>query len=218
MGFRAAVSAVAVSAAIAFGSVTPASAGPIVDNAELTESLLQSGDAEKAIEALHEAVAAAWKESPLLVREALLVESSSGLGIYEPRATSSYAPGDKVQLYVEPWGFGYGSSGDYHSIDLKLGLGIENATGQVLAEQPDLFSVGVKTRERYRDFSVALTFVMPDLKDGDYVLAFALDDLNSPKTARFSVPVNVARPAEGENPVAEAAGDAAPSDEGTAAQ
>lgn len=205
MRFRTAALTIAALIAMAWGSASGSLAGPVAEHAARAESLLEGGEADKAVEALHEAVAALWEESPLVIRKALLVESSNGLGIYVPREDAAFAPGDKVLLYVEPWGFGYGRSGDVFAINLKLGLGIETPDGQVLAEQPDLFRVDVRSRDRYQAFSLALSFVMPDLKkSGDFIFDFTLDDQNSAKKARFRLPFTVAA-AAADTPVAESA-------------
>ena len=195
------IRAAVLTAALSLLPLAAASAGPIADAALKAETLFAEESADQAVEALQEAVAAAWQQSPLVIRKSLLVDSSSGLGIYEPRLEAPFAPGDKVQIYVEPWGFNYGRQGELNTIDLRVGLGVENATGQVLAEKEDLFSLSAKTHDRYRDFSLSLSFVMPQLKSGDYIGIFTVEDLNSEKTGRFRIAFTIEAPVAEQAPV-----------------
>src|SRR3712207_5810455 len=57
-------------------------AGPVVDAAQRSESLLAEGKPVEALAALDQAVDAAWEASPLVFRKAMLVEESSGFARY----------------------------------------------------------------------------------------------------------------------------------------
>ena len=181
--------------ALLFLSATSlAAAGPIVDAAEEAEALNARGKTVEALEALDKAVDAIWRESPLAFREVLLVNSSGGYGIYEERADRTFRPDEKMMIYVEPVGFGYGGSSASATIDFKADLAIENTTGQVLGESRDIFSLSTPSQPGKREFSMTLTFGAPFLRPGDYKAVFTVRDENSDKSGSFEVPFSIALP------------------------
>jgi hypothetical protein len=171
-----------------------AAAGPVVDAATQAEALNASGKTVEALEALDRAVDVIWQESPLAFRKVALVNSSGGYGIYEERADNTFRPDEKMMIYVEPVGFAYGGSGASSSVDFKADLAIQNATGQVLGESKDIFSLSTPSQPNKREFSMTLTFGAPFLRPGDYNAVFTVRDGNSDKSGTFEVPFTIELP------------------------
>jgi hypothetical protein len=170
-------------------------AGPIVDAATRAEALHAEGKTVEAIEALDEALDTIWREAPLAFRKAVVVNSSSGQGVYDERTNLTYRPDEKMMIYVEPIGFGYRDTGASSTIGFSADLAIENTTGQVLGEAKDLFSLSTPSRVKTREFGMTLSFGVPYLRPGEYKAIVTVDDQNSPKTGTFEVMFNIGLPA-----------------------
>jgi hypothetical protein len=175
-----------------------AAAGPVVDAATKAEALQADGDTVGALNALDDAVGIVWDAGPLAFRKVAVVDGASGYGIYAMRADSTFRPDEKLTVYVEPVGFGYGSSDGAASIGFTADLAIENATGQVLSETDDVFSLSTPSAPDKREFYMSLSFTVPYLRPGDYNAIFTVHDQNSDKTGTFEVPFSIALPAGSE--------------------
>lgn len=186
--------AAALSALIVLLWSPVAAAGPVADAAARAEALQAEGKTVEALEALDEAADAIWVESPLAFRKVLLVDSSDGYGVYSERADAVFRADDKMMIYVEPVGYGYGATGGAASIDLNVDLSIENATGQVLGESKDVFKFSAETWPNRREFGMTLSFGAPYYRPGDYKAIFNVRDQNSDKTGTFEVPFTIAAP------------------------
>lgn len=170
-----------------------AAAGPVVDAATRAEALQAEGKTAEALDALDAAIDTIWNSSPLAFRKVVVVSSSSGQGVYEERADKAFKPDEKMMIYVEPVGFGYGA-GSPAKIGFTADLALENSTGQVLTEAKDVFSLSAPTTPRKREFSMTLSFGVPYLRPGEYKAVFTVRDQNSSKTGAFEVPFTIALP------------------------
>ncbi len=169
-----------------------AAAGPIADAAARAEALQAEGKTVEALDALNEAVAAVWEEGPLAFRNVAVVESASGFGVYEENSDPTYRPDERLTVYVEPVGFGYGSGDE--AVSLTADLALENASGQVLSEADDVFSITAAAPAGKREFYIAFTFEVPFLRPGEYKATFTVRDRNSDKTGSFEIPFSIALP------------------------
>ncbi|MGH6922643.1 MAG: hypothetical protein ACRED5_02635 [Propylenella sp.] len=171
-----------------------ASAGPVADAAARAEALQAEGKIVEALDALAEAVDAIWTGGPLGFRTVAVVDSASGFGVYQERSDPTYRPDEKLTVYVEPVGFGYGSAEGAASIGFTADLAIENATGEVLSDTKDVFSLSAPSGAGKREFYMALTFVVPYLRPGAYRAVFTVHDQNSDKSGSFGVAFGIALP------------------------
>jgi hypothetical protein len=168
-------------------------------------------------QALDDAVNTIWVESPLLFRDVTLVEAGDENGSAE-RTNRLFQPDETLRVRVEPVGYGYGGSGDRVKIGFSGDLSMENATGQILAEAKDLFSVSVDSVPGNRHFDMTISFVVPYVRPGEYTARFTVRDQNSPKSGAFDVPFTVAAPMAGHGaPAADASMAGAPAGEPAAA-
>jgi hypothetical protein len=190
MDFKAAC----VSALMVLAGPSVAAAGPVVDAAERAEALQAEGKTVEALDALDEAVEAIWTASPLVFRSVELVEPAGQDGGFAERADRTFQADDRLTVRVEPVGYGYGGSGSNVEIGFRGDLALENATGQILTETNDLFSISVERPDRTREFDMRLSFVVPYVRPGDYIARFTIRDENSDKSGSFDVPFTVAAP------------------------
>ncbi len=169
-------------------------AGPIVEKATEAEGLLEAGNAPAALDRLQEAMEIAWDASPLIVRKALFVESSSGYGLYVERsAASTFKPGEKLLVYVEPAGYGYGRSAvGGLTIGFDVDFELKDLNGKTLFSKDEFLAIGSPVRYRNREFYLNMTVNLTGLKPGNYVSEFRLRDQNSDKTADFQLRFSVA--------------------------
>jgi hypothetical protein len=196
--------AACLSALIVLSGASLAGAGPIVDAAERAEALQAESKMLEALEALDEAVEVIWTQGPLAFRKVVLVDSAGALGTYDERTERSFAPDEMFRVYVEPVGFGHGTSNAGGTIGFDADLAIQNTTGQIITEAKDVFSITVDAAPDRHEFGMTLSFAMPYLRPGDYEAVFTVRDKNSPKTGSFEVPFTVVAPVAGTAPAAEA--------------
>jgi hypothetical protein len=172
-----------------------AAAGPALDAAQRAEALAAEGKVVEALDAFYGGLDALWQAIPLSFRTVALADSASGFGVYEERANPTFRPDEMLTVYVEPVGFGHGTADGAGSIGFTADLAIENATGQVLSDTDDVFSLSTPSSPQRREFYMALTFAVPYLRPGEYKAIFTVHDQNSDKSGSFEVPFNVALPA-----------------------
>lgn len=184
--------AAAVSATLAVSCSSLALAGPAVDAATRAEALQGEGKTIEALDALEQALDAIWTQSPLAFRTVRLVEAAGPNPV--DRANAAFNPGEPLVVYLEPVGYGYRAAGDQNGIDLGIGLAIENATGQVLSEAPDLFSFTREVAGKRRDIGLTVAFKVPALYPADYKAIFTVRDRNSDKSGTLEMPFTIAIP------------------------
>ena len=109
-------------------------------------------------------------------------------GIERLAADHDIGPTQRATLLLA---FGYAGDG---SIALNADLAFENATGQVLGEAENVFSLSASGPAGKREFYMALTFEVPFLRPGEYTAIFTVHDQNSAKSGTFEVPFDIALP------------------------
>lgn len=174
-------------------SVPAAFAGEISDRAAEAEKLLQSGDGAGALEKFSSAQEALWQAMPLGVLNVKQVDTASGFGIYSERANHIYKPGEKIVLYMEPVGYGYGKDGLGNSmIALSVDITIVSAAGETLGTMEKVGRVQIASRSHNRELFFKLDLSLDGLPAGKYRCNFVMHDENSSKTAPFSTDIEIA--------------------------
>jgi hypothetical protein len=186
-----------VSALLFWCGTSIAAAGPVVDAAGRAEALQAEGKPLEALQALDEAVELIWSDAPLAFRRVVLVDAAGQLGTHDERTDRLFRPDEKLSVYVEPVGFGYGWSRTGAKIGFDADLAIENTTGQVITEAADAFSLSIDSAPRRREFGMTLSFAVPYIRPGDYRAIFTVRDQNSSKSGEFEVPFTIAAPVAG---------------------
>jgi hypothetical protein len=174
-------------------SAPAALAGEIGDRATEAEKLLQSGDSSGALEKFRGAEEALWQAMPLAVLNVKQVDTATGFGIYSERANHTYKPGEKIVLYMEPVGYGYGKDGlGNNMIALSVGITVVSAAGETLGTMEKVGRVQVATRSRNRELFFKLDLSLDGLPPGKYRCDFVMHDENSNKTAPFTTDIEIA--------------------------
>lgn len=184
--------AVGLLAMLAFLRVETAGAGDIADRAAEAEALLAADNAASALAAFDKAAAAFWIASPLQFREALFAESVAGFGNYQPRANQAFKAGETLLLYLEPIGYGFLPAPDGFRVSLAVDVEIRTPGGLVLGKAEDFAKLEWKARSRTREIHATVSFPLPSLKPGEYLLYLRFRDQGSPKMAELTLPFTIA--------------------------
>jgi hypothetical protein len=174
-------SAAAAGLAIAFA--TAAFAGPIADKASEAESLIGSGDAAGALGAFDAATEAFWEASPLQFRVATFADSISGFADFAARPDGTpFHPGDTMQIYLEPVGYGFATDGGATRASFSIGTEIRQGD-VVLGKTDDLGKFAWQGTGKNYAIDATISMTLPALKPGDYTLLLTVTDDASGKSA-----------------------------------
>lgn len=180
-------------AALVLLAAGPAAAGPLTDAGAKADALVAEGKPVEALATLEAAFNDVWSAAPLGFSEALFVtERPAGFGLYSARPNAVFRPGEEMLVYAEPFGYGYGRSGETFDIGFSADFELRTATGQILHAQKGFAELATRSHRQNKEFQVFITFAFEGLKPGDYVLVTRLGDRNSPKVGSFELPFSVA--------------------------
>lgn len=172
----------------------PADAGPIVDAATAIESKLNGGDASGALSALAELYGQVWAQNRAIgfTQGLLVLQYSTGYGVYNTRPTNVFKTGEPILIYCEPFGFDYGTPGEgLYSVNLFVDLQVLDASGNQLANVPEATQYNMPSRHKNREVAVSITYTLDGLKPGRYTLVTTLRDKNSQKSGSFQTAVEI---------------------------
>ena len=172
----------------------PALSGTLAEAAIEAEAMIAADDLDGALAQARDIHAQIWDMTQNLgFTEALLVaEPAAGYGIYNPRETISFKPGEPIVIYAEPTGFGYGSPGEgLYAIGFIVDLQVRTAGGEVLGDSPNLTELNLTSRYRNREFQANITYTLDGLAPGRYVLQTTLRDKHSVKNGIFETEIEI---------------------------
>ncbi len=148
---------------------------------------------EQALISAKQTLDAAWSAAPMGFTKSLFIASSSpAYGQYSPRQTNIFSPGERLIVYAEPVGYGYGSDGGDWLIGFHTDVELQNPTGQIIVAKQDFAEVGLRSKTPNREFRAVLIYGFSDLRAGEYRLIVTFRDQYSNKSARFTLPFVVA--------------------------
>lgn len=111
-----------------------------------------------------------------------------GFGIYDKRATSIFAPGEDILLYIEPTGFSYGTTTDnrnntLYSINFVADFAISDINGNVLTEQKGIPVNEITSHHQNKEIFIPFTITQTSpFPQGNYVITYTIHDENSGKS------------------------------------
>lgn len=171
-----------------------AQAGTVADTAAQIETLIAADDIDAALAQARDIHAQVWDMAQSLgFTEALLVaEPAAGYGIYNPRETAAFKPGEPIVIYVEPTGYGYGIPGEgLFAIGFIVDLQVRTTGGEVLGDSPNLTEINLTSRDQNREFQANITYTLDGLAPGRYLLQTTLRDKNSVRNGVFETEIEV---------------------------
>lgn len=188
---RATVAAIALLSAALVASATAAAAGDAAAKAAEAETLLGTGNATAAFEAMDAAVDVFWGAAPLTIADAYLVAKGNGTKP-EPDSMATFGAGESVEVALRPLGYGFDTDGETYRIALATGIEIRTPGGLVLAKSEDFGRLEWSGPGKDRAFAGRINIDMPDLKPGQYQLLLTLSDDVSQKSASVTLPFEIA--------------------------
>jgi len=149
------------------------------------EEALAKSDFPGALAALRSSFEAFRERSPLLLENVKFVTSdSASYGIYETRASDTFAAGDVIYLYLEPVGQVLKGSGDgMHEFGFSADFSLEDATGKVLGGQKDFASPRFSSWNFNSEIALTFNFSFSGLQPGRYKILVMVRDAHSAKSA-----------------------------------
>ncbi len=172
--------------------ITPSRAGPVADAVAEAEALLPAGSTAAIWEEFDRATELFWADAPLAFRRALLVDSASGFGQYQPRVAAMFHAGDSLVVYLEPVGYGWTAIGDQFRIRFGVDIEIASTGNGIIIAEPGFATVERLSRTRNWEFQLTLEMTLPDLPADAYELRITLHDAATGKTAGTAIPFEVA--------------------------
>jgi hypothetical protein len=141
------------------------------------------------------AVVEAWQATPLTVRHAVFVsEHPAGFGMYKPRASDSFKPGEKLTVYAEPIGYGWKHIADgLFEFGFVVDFLVKSPDGKILAGNQNFARLVQQSHVRNREFMLTLNLDLTGANPGDYVLEYTLHDISSDKSTSFELPFKIAK-------------------------
>ena len=174
----------------------PVQAGPVTDAALAIEAKLADGDAAGALSAAGDIYGQVWAQNMAIgfTQGLLVVQYSTGYGVYNPRPTNVFKKGDPILIYCEPYGFDYGSPGEgLYSVNLFVDLQVLDASGNQLANAPGATEYNMPSRHQNREVPVNITYTLDGLQPGRYTLVTTLRDKNSQKSGSFQTAIEISK-------------------------
>jgi hypothetical protein len=116
--------------------------------------------------------------------------SAQGYGIYEPHNSTTFKPGEKISLYVEPVGYAYKPVQSLNLMNFTADLLVSDKTGRVLTGFQDLPISTILSHHKNKELilTIGLTQTSP-FPVGDYILKYIIHDTVSGNS--FSIIKNI---------------------------
>lgn len=143
--------------------------------------------------ALQEAL---WQARGFHIARAVFVAApAAGFGIFDPRNSAQFKPGEPILIYAEPRGYGYGAKGEgVEEIAFDIDLQVLDSAGKLLADKPGLLRLGFLTRAHNREFMANLRYDLAGLGPGDYRLRTTFRDVHGRGQASVTSEITIATP------------------------
>lgn len=126
-----------------------------------------------------------WGMSTLLLQNVRFVKNDNNIfGIYEPKETEEYAPGEAIYLYMEPAGYAVkkNDQGKYE-IGFKADMSVADEKGEVLGGQKDFAQISFSSWNFNTEMCITFTYTFSGLEKGRYKIVTTVRDVGSDKTA-----------------------------------
>ena len=152
--------------------------------AQLKEAMEKNDDAG-ALAALRSTFEMFWEKTPLLLNNVKFVMSeSASYGIYTPKATEEFAPGEVIYLYLEPVGqtLKKNERGQY-DFGFTADFTLEDETGKVLGGQKDFVNPSFTSWNFNTEIALTFNFTFTGLQAGKYKIVLLVKDVQSAKSA-----------------------------------
>lgn len=173
-------------------TASPARAVEVRDLAQQAVTKHEAGKHAEAIASLRQALYAAMDASPMQFQQAIFVsERARGYGMFKERPGNVFKAGEKLLVYVEPYGMGWKKEGDHFHLDVTADFELRTPNGKILTGQKDFGRFRTRSHHRNLEFYVNLTYRLKGLKPGKYIIGTTFRDNLTDKTGNFDLPFEI---------------------------
>ncbi len=142
---------------------------------------------------LRSSLEAFWGEAPLLLDNVKFVTSENNtFGIYTPKNSDEFAPGEVIRLYCEPVGYTVNKNdqGQYE-FAFKADFSLADEKGKVLGEQKDFANLNFTSWNFNTEVALTFTYTFTGLEKGKYRIITLVKDAQSEKTATVEKMISI---------------------------
>jgi hypothetical protein len=124
-------------------------------------------------------------------------ESTGGYGVYEERGSSTFSPGEDIELYTEPVGFSYkpivANRTTQYLINFTADVVISDAEGNVVRGSRDLPAFEIISHHQNKEVDLTITVSQnPPFPEGNYKLLYRVYDKPSGNTYDIAKDITIA--------------------------
>jgi hypothetical protein len=150
-------------------------------------------DYDQAWLSLRSSLEAFWGETPLLLNNTKFVTSENNtFGIYTPKDSEEFAPGEVVRLYCEPVGYSVNKNAQgQYEFAFRADFSIADEKGKVLGGQKDFANLNFTSWNFNTEVALTFTFTFTGLEKGKYKIITLVKDANSEKTATVEKTISI---------------------------
>jgi hypothetical protein len=148
-------------------------------------SALDKKDFAAAYQSLRAVLQDFWGMSGLLLQNVRFVKNDNNtFGIFEPKETETYAPGEAMYLYMEPAGYAVKKDDDgKYKFGFNADMSLENEKGEILGGQKDFAKMAFSSWNFNTEICLTFTYTFSGLEKGRYKIVTTVRDTGSDKTA-----------------------------------
>jgi hypothetical protein len=181
--------------ALLAGFTIPLHAGEIEDLGRQAEKQANAGQHLEAVQTLRRAINVLTAKGPLVLRHVQFIrEPPRGFGIYQPRASNVFRPGEPLIVYAEPVGLAWKTEGAINRAQVATDFEIRTPDGKILGGQKEFGKFEFNSRERSQDIMTHLTITLNGAPSASYVLTVTYRDLINSKSATLELPFEIRQP------------------------
>lgn len=153
----------------------------------------ESGDLQKSLLKMQQAVEEIWQESSLWIRQSLLVsKSAEGYGVYSERPNNVYEKGEPILIYLEPLGYHHQRRKDgMYEFGMRADFILKDDKGAILGGQEDFQRIAMVSHHPNQEMFLSLTYRFSGLLPGKYTIVTTIHDLHGKATTAVENPIQI---------------------------
>jgi len=130
--------------------------------------------------------------SALSMPVALFVDAkASGFGMYQPRGSNVFKPGEKLRFYVEPQGYQYSTDGKTVVFGVVMDLKLTTPKGDVLFRKDGFLDQSFASHHENKELMLNGDLDITGADAGSYVIVLTLHDKVSSSVATAKLPFTI---------------------------
>jgi len=130
--------------------------------------------------------------SALSMPVAIFVEAkANGFGMYQPRGSNVFKPGEKLRFYIEPQGYQYSTEGKTVVFGVMMDLKLMTPQGDVLFRKDGFLNQSFASHHENKELMLNGDLDITGADAGSYVIVLTLHDKVSSSVATAKLPFTI---------------------------